>query len=44
MFIGEGMGGTVKTLMSYTVRLSLSVWLVVIKINVILSYGYTLYM
>jgi hypothetical protein len=44
MFIGEGIERkTVKFTMSYVVKRSLSVWLVVIRINVFLSYRYTLH-
>jgi hypothetical protein len=44
MFIGKGIERkTVKSLMSYVVRQSLSVWLVVVRINVFLPYSYILH-
>jgi hypothetical protein len=43
MFIGEGIERkTVKSPMSYVVKRSLSVWLVVVTINVLLPYSYKL--
>jgi hypothetical protein len=43
MFIGEGIEGKIlKTPKSYVVRQVLSVWLVVVRINVFLPYSYTL--
>jgi hypothetical protein len=44
MFIDEGMERKiVKSLMSYAIKLPLSVWLVVVRINVFLPYSYTLH-
>jgi hypothetical protein len=44
MFIGEGIERkTVKSLMSYVVKRPLSVWLVVVRINVFLPYSYKLH-
>jgi hypothetical protein len=44
MFIGEGIERkTVKSTMSYVVKRLLSVWLVVVGINVFLPYSNTLY-
>jgi hypothetical protein len=41
MFIGEGIERkTMKSLMSYVVKWSLSVWLVVVRIIVFLPYSY----
>jgi hypothetical protein len=43
MFIGEGIQQkTEKSLMSYVVKQPLSVWLVVVTINVFLPYSYTI--
>jgi hypothetical protein len=44
MFIGEGIERkTVKSPMSYVVKWPLSVWLVVVRINVFLPYSYKLH-
>jgi hypothetical protein len=44
MFIGEGIERkTVKSPMSYVVKRPLSVWLVVVRINVFLPYSYKLH-
>jgi uncharacterized membrane-anchored protein len=44
MFIGDGIERkTVKYPMSYVVKGSLSVWLVVVRINVFLPYNYKLH-
>jgi hypothetical protein len=44
MFIGEGTERkTVKSPMSYVVKWPLSIWLVVVRINVFLPYSYTLH-
>jgi hypothetical protein len=44
MFIGEGIERkTVKSPMSYVVKQSLSVWLVVVRIKVFLPYSYKLH-
>jgi hypothetical protein len=44
MFIGEGTERkTVKSPMSYAVIRTLSVWLIVVRINVLLPYSYTLH-
>jgi hypothetical protein len=44
MFIGEGIEGkAVNTPKSYVIRRLLSVWLVVVRINVFLPYSYTLH-
>jgi hypothetical protein len=44
MFIGEGIElKTVKSLMSCVVKRSLSIWLVIVRINVFLPYSYKLH-
>jgi hypothetical protein len=44
MFIGEGIERkTVNSPMSYVVKRPLSVWLVVVRINVLLPYSYELH-
>jgi hypothetical protein len=44
MFIGEGIERkTVKSPMRYVVKRQLSVWLIVVRINVFLPYSYKLH-
>jgi hypothetical protein len=43
MFLDKGIEGiTVKTLKSYAVKRALSVWLVVVSVNVFLPHRYTI--